>query len=1349
MQKLRLQEKIEEKKDELAQAKANLEADQAELAEQKAAYEKAKAAIAQAESELKSVENALSEWKDENGFDSQEEIEAAIAQKQNEYDAASSYSKYILGLQLAALKLLPAALTTAEGLVSSAKSTLETVEAENQATIENYENLEKSIEEQKAEIDRLQAALDSENPEDQKAVFEKAVEDAKKAVEDAKKAVEDAKKTVETATAERDSAQQAYNEANKKAEDASTAYETAKSNLETAKKAAEDAWAAVKEFVQTGLTINELTFDPLDVIYSEASNDTYTYHVTVYDILTVKVDGTTADITVNGADEKIADNQYKVIEDNSKVTVSVQKKVEGYNLVNVTLGDKVLTENEGVYTVGALTENTTLTVAYAEETASVVDTAAAVSVEGVKSVKVNGTETKTYVKVDEDTEVTVEIEAVENYSLTKLSVKDRATGNTEETAEATLKFKAGAKKTYIVTVEMEKLNNCTLALGTGTNGTVKYAKGSEEAVALTEKVELLKNTKYTVTVEPKEGFHIVSLEVVPSVRENAESATGTVPFTTGDGVDYIVNYECKKPTLALNNGYIRATDLTSDNLEEKIFNTVYDKEDSLPNDLTADQVKVEYKAGSITISGKNYDIWTSINVESITSDSLLKMVSESTRISETWLKTFLGSALDSILSNFHAFGENGDGSEEEVRITFAGNETYPELQNTAKVTISDTRVATEITGNNNVSISYGFTEEDLYEALDLAVVAKDTGESIGKKATFVTDVESLNASDTAQTVKVKYDGDDTYRSSTATFEIIITKAPVELKVDSATVKYADINGSYNAENLITVTPNADYISFAVGLGLGDNASANAGAIAYVDLPELVDLDSIENDWVREKLQEALASIETGTTMSVSELKTALEGFLSVAEGLEEFLGFVGINLDLESVNALVSVLEQIEDLEGVGSLTVKLTMDKGLNVSDAGVYLVGAVTSDSNYETAYGLNYLVITPNGKKVELNWIIEDENGFVTLGSIKDNSYDLGAYVSKAYEGSADEAEKHLVQFFLGVDVDGNPLLTSDQSELGIGAYTEIAYIHDLGNEMYYAVPIVRPVVVVADVANVELVGDDVYTYDGTPKGMEAKAYDRSGNELDSANITVRYIGVESDGETYYSTAAPTETGAYTVIAVYKDADTTVVGMAVRTMIIEPAEAIVAVDNAKHVYDGKEFDVTSMIHSTPADAKVAVITASVEAEGGKLSSANGTVNIDLPERAEAVFEQVFGRSLDSCVIDKKAFVQAADELKAALEAADMDTSVIDEIIEMLNEIPDVLKVTFKDQEEENPSEIGVYFVGAVVFDPNYVPEAGAGILVITPEEVHVDFEPDLNIDNARKFVYDGTAKEVPVEV
>lgn len=739
----------------------------------------------------------------------------------------------------------------------------------------------------------------------------------------------------------------------------------------------------------------------------------------------------------------------------------------------------------------------------------------------------------------------------------------------------------------------------------------------------------------TITATPKDGKFITGVIKVNGAVYETEvtfadtKATFSYTLPAEEAADYTFEVLTADVSISLYSEYINWNELlTAAETEELLFENVNWGE--MP-ETVSDNTKVEYLEYNFIIKS-----WKNIGTDEIT--------------------PLIG----------HAFG---DKEKETILFTFAGNDQIPAFTAEFDVLLKDERQASKLTVNENVTFTYSpaVTEEKLAEAVFKKAFVSATSEdgTIELEAEYNSNifVKDVNVNAGTHTVVIDFYGTKDYAASSAEVTVVIEKADATVTMTSNNVVLYSNVSALTKDYLMTITSNTEvadnveHIYFVMGLDAKLNDAAKPAIFAEIDLSQTalnknIGISGILDANVADELIKLLGGEEG----------LALDDLLENADNITGLLEKLGIDTSIvtqyvdtdtlkDSLKAVYAVLKEYEEY---GDVYVKFTNNDSANpqlIDSHGIYLVGAVTTDANYNTAANATVVVVTAEPVEVVFD------------------------------------------------DVNGN---------------------------------------------NARL-----FTYDGNRHAMTAKAYDKAGNELPSSGMKYLYVGVESDGEPYYSTEAPTETGTYAVTAVYASEDKGLAGAAVGTMVIQPADAVVAVDNATHVYDGEEFDVTTLIHSTPEDAKIAILTAGLVLEDGTITSVDGTLNIDLPERAENVFEQVFGTSLNDYEITKEDFVNAANELKSALESVGIDASVIDEVINVLNQVPDVVTITFKDQKDVNPSEIGVYFVGAVVFDPNYVPEAGAGILVITPEEVHVDFEPDLNIDNAREFVYDGTVKEMPVVV
>lgn len=711
------------------------------------------------------------------------------------------------------------------------------------------------------------------------------------------------------------------------------------------------------------------------------------------------------------------------------------------------------------------------------------------------------------------------------------------------------------------------------------------------------------------------------------------------------------------------------------------------------------------------------------------------------------------------------------GNTYKITVEFTGNAVQAPSSKITTFEVVDARQDATLTLKENASVVYKgekYTDAEILAAVFDSLRNAESNDITTDKLTATAKKDVLNVG--TYDVTVTFAGDAAYKPTSATTTLTVNKADAKVNVTSKTVNYKDVKkDGVNISELITTNPqDAGCIEFAVGISLGEEAKDNTAAVAYVNIPQLIDVDSISDPITKKIVQATLDKINEGTSMSISDLKDTLKTVLEGLKAIEGGLEWAGIKLDTEAIEALINALEAIENLNGISELKINLTMGKDIIVKDSGMYITGGVVSDSNYNTAANVGYLLIAPNATKVKLAFNVNDDNGIITRDAILNKGYDLGSHVVEdgLSEEALADATAHLKNLYIGVDINGKSVVSNEPSA-EIGAYTQIAFISDLGNEMYYAVPIVRSYVVVADTAIVKFIdetgnenNDRIFTYDGTQHAMTAVATDRAGNELPSENISYKYIGIEGDCEGYNSSEAPTNAGAYTVIATYLDADHTYVGMAIGAMVISPAEATITVNDTMHTYDGNAVDVTTMIEKTPDDAKMAVIMAGIDVSGdfseNGWAAVDGVVNIDFPTRVDDVLKTIVPKAYEDG-IKASDFTAKLSEITEKLEAAGIKTECMDRIVEILNQVPDRVTVTFKEQSEMNPVNIGAYLVGAVIMDPDYKAAYDTGVLVIAPEvtkaELKWNYEDEngvitspilSSIDLGATAYVDGTADE-----
>lgn len=880
-----------------------------------------------------------------------------------------------------------------------------------------------------------------------------------------------------------------------------------------------------------------------------------------------------------------------------------------------------------------------------------------------------------------------------------------------------------------VTINVEpKPTDCTIKLGSATNvRAAKVVVGDKSNELTAAGFSIAENTDFQISVEPAEGCYVKSIKVTQNGAQvgfgnlvYSKTVATTDAIKAGTNLTYTVDVECVEVGIVLRdaNPAISWNDLmdsaNADDVkaaEEAIFALV-DLDKSVPG-LSLENATVEYDAGGL-VGFKS----VGYQPEGITAPLQ------------------------------HKFGQKieiGEEKTETIRISFAGDDEYPAAKYEGKISLQDNRIETAVKLKTGQSIVYSpdITDAQIYNLVfeslgatatgDDAVVESPVAKFGGDDPNMTVSYDDIHAG--TVNVTVKYLGSKKFAPSEASVDITVEKAPSSVSIDSQTISYKDVS---SIDSIISTDPEGvSYISFAMGLDFQEGETH-----LHLNLPAFVDLSALDGRpdlkaFVEGILNGIYANLEGEVT--VSGLSTALKNALTALESVSGY-----VNIDAQTIQQLITLLESIENLEGVGDLKVKVTVNDVIVPQNSGVYLVGAVTADANYKTSSGLGYLVIKPNATQVDLAFNMEDDNGFIPAHKIKGGKFDLGSHVVRGEltdEQHAAATDK-LKNIYFGVMTDGSTVTSNDPLS-DFGAYTQIAYISDFGNEMFWAKPITRAYAVVGDLAVVEFVdeagqpnNDRQFIYDGQPKAMKAVAKDRSDNPLTAGTISYHYLGIEGDAEGYSSSEAPSEAGAYVVVATYTEPGNLYAGAAVGAMVIKPAEANVTVTSVTHTYDGNAVNVSSMVEVTPDDVQVAVLTAGLAVDGdfseNGLNDVAGAVNIDFPAKVDKVLKKILPDAYDKGIAPS-ALVEKASDVREKLQAAGYDTAALDQVIGLLEGASDKAKLTFKEQSDANPSAIGVYFVAAVVMDPNYQAASASGTLVIAPEVTQATLvwnNPDLGI-------------------
>ncbi len=617
---------------------------------------------------------------------------------------------------------------------------------------------------------------------------------------------------------------------------------------------------------------------------------------------------------------------------------------------------------------------------------------------------------------------------------------------------------------------------------------------------------------------------------------------------------------------------------------------------------------------------------------------------------------------------------------------------------------------------DTITLTYGYSNADVMVAVDEIITVYDEDGNPIEDAKYKLSKDTKNLPAGEYEVQATYNGDDTYApaEAPATFKIIVEKAEAIVNIDSQAIKYGA-----GFDNPNPITANTDIISFVAGIDAHDET--NIVGEVQIELPTLL--------YGSARLLAGVKGIDLND-MTIDELKDVLLTAITYVPGVGGLLEKV--NISMETINKLVDTLK---------AYAAKLPMETELSISvtnslvlptNVGAYLLGAVSANNNYTTDLAAGYLIITPNGIKVELDWIYDDANNIITLPALE--HIDLGASVTLANSAEddkiadLDEAKKHLEYLFVGVDKDGDLLFERDlPTDAKIGVYAEVAYIANWDNDMYYAMPIVRPLIIapgVADVTFVDVNGNTNYaqafTYDGTPKSMTALVNGEEGVE----GLEVTYIGMDTRADGWYRTEAPTESGLYAVIALYteydQDGSLAVAGGCVGAMMIEQAEVgqfelsytevpydgdehfadltmdkaydtiTIAIDRANNVaYVNLPDDLDEHMARLPesVQAKIAEIIAEIDDNDVYLSTIKSTITdvideliaLDAVDKAEELFDKALARV--KAEVTERIDIQALkDTLFAELE--NLKAAVKDKLPEEIETILEKYITANKDE-------------------------------------------------------------------
>lgn len=366
----------------------------------------------------------------------------------------------------------------------------------------------------------------------------------------------------------------------------------------------------------------------------------------------------------------------------------------------------------------------------------------------------------------------------------------------------------------------------------------------------------------------------------------------------------------------------------------------------------------------------------------------------------------------------------------EIRISWAGNQTYRGNHVDVNVTTTDNRLASAVALKSGASFTYNMDANAMKQAIFDNVIdwdnstlpAKETLslnnfviEYYGKVILFDGGIDSeiegwapiegksydlgdLNlgtypkmGAGENQSIRISYKGNADYRpSETTEGTVTVNKAKVSVKVNSTNI-YAD---EQVPANFITTDPADEFDIYTIYAGVTSSVSTGV----YLDLP---DRYTAEGSLLLQLIDKALETAGQKTlTQMLNDGVTV--GELRQLFSTQELLDLLDkLNIDTGTFGQILNVINK---LPGVMD-SVRIGFG---TPNRAGLYTVTAITDNKNYETGVGFGFLLTKMRFSGPKLTWNDEILNGKLTAEQAK--TFNFGATLWYNGEPVKDQSSVH---------------------------------------------------------------------------------------------------------------------------------------------------------------------------------------------------------------------------------------------------------------------------------------------------------------------------------------------------
>ena len=351
----------------------------------------------------------------------------------------------------------------------------------------------------------------------------------------------------------------------------------------------------------------------------------------------------------------------------------------------------------------------------------------------------------------------------------------------------------------------------------------------------------------------------------------------------------------------------------------------------------------------------------------------------------------------------------------EIRISWAGNQTYRGNHVDVNVTTTDNRLASAVALKSGASFTYNMDASVMEQAIfdnaidweNSTLPAKETlsaddfeityyseailfdgGIDSGIKSWVPLEGKSYDLGDLNlgtypqmgagenQSIRISYKGNADYRpSETTEGTVTVNKAKVSVKVNSTNI-YAD---EQLPANFITTDPADEFDIYTIYAGVTSSVSTGV----YLDLPDRYTNSAVLKllDPIVEKLygKSFTQMMNDGVTMGELRELFSTQELLDLLDKLNIDTGTFGQILNV--INKLPGVMDSVRI--GFGT------------PNRAGLYTVTAVTDSKNYETGVGFGFLLTKMHFSGPKLTWNQEINGGKLTAAEAQNFDFDATLY------------------------------------------------------------------------------------------------------------------------------------------------------------------------------------------------------------------------------------------------------------------------------------------------------------------------------------------------------------------